>query len=536
MEFSCPARVLVVWTLLLRFCNPWGVFAVDLEAINVFGLDIKAAGQTWFQLSQESFPDARSLEYLDRSVELGNPYGQHLRALMYAVGFQASTPNIAKSILHDHFSMAAGHPQAAMTFGYRALYGHGAPQSCVNALNYYRHAATLVVETLADDYTFLQSVPYHPRLPELSKEDEVNDFNKLIFLASASLKSNNGAYVFRIAKLLLQQPEPHYTLVNQLLLKAAAWGHVKANAYLGIMFAKGWGVTLNATKAREYFIKAPEDGDALYGLGLLFKYGRDIVQDHHAALEYFYAASKLGHVDAVYEAATLMTSLHQAKRYFEAASNSGHAMATFRLAELVEQAPDDSSCSKAIDMYKRVAERMDHPLLRLAWSNYVARNYVDAYWLYRLVAEEGFEVAHTNAAWLLQLYVSQPSDTTRKMLLYRAAHQGSGYAQLELAHAHYSNSNFDLAIRAYSHLTSEPKFRSSKAYMHIAPAYFYLGYMHEMGYGVPCDRSKALDLYIQASAIERRFKWPIDVWKWKWWLQDLWAHWLALLCQLACQA
>ncbi|RHY11975.1 hypothetical protein DYB36_001956 [Aphanomyces astaci] len=491
--------------------------------------DWAATGDALFALGELSFPHGDSVDFIERSARLGNPSAQHHVALMHAVGFPHPSTNLslATSILHDHFASTAGNAPASKTLGYRAMFGQGVPRSCAHALVYYKRAASIVAST----YDIHANLPSYPRLPELQDDarySTAHDFNKLIFLAAAASKTKNGATLYRIAKLLLAQPSPpDYTFVRKLLSQALAWGHLGAAAHLGRMYAHGWGVAVNSIKAREYFLMAPPgDAEALHGLGLL-----SLPSDTRLALHYFQAASKLGHLNGIYHAATLLTSIapQQARRYFEAASMSGHVVATFKYAEIVERTNDlassfEAKCTKVVALYKRVAESVPVPLLDVALTKFQAREYTSAYYLYRLVAEEGNEVAQTNAAFLIrQGYVSEPIDRDVYLsLLRQAARQGSAYAHLELAHASYARAEYAEAMTLYATLTSQAKFQTStSAYVFVSSALFSMGYMHEMGLGVPADRRKAMEQYTRLSQVERRVQVPLALWKWKWWMQDV---------------
>ncbi|RHY29511.1 hypothetical protein DYB32_005085 [Aphanomyces invadans] len=454
--------------------------------------DWAATGDALFALGELSFPGEGSVDYILRSARLGNPSAQHLLALMHAVGFPHPEvkQSTATAVVYDHFASTAGHGPASKSLGYRAMFSQGVPRSCAHALVYYKRAASIVAST----HDIHSHIPTYPRLPELldapSAHSTRQDFDKLLFLASAATKTRNGATLHRIAKLLLAQqtPPPDYKFVRKLLHQAFEWGHLAAAAQLGRLHAHGWGVPINTTRARDFFLMAPEnDAEALHGLGLLnLEAG---MYDGRLALHYFQAASKLGHLNSIYHAATLLTAIapQQSRRYFEAASKSGHVLATFKFAEIMERSneittPFEAKCTAVVALYKRVAESVAVPLMDTALAKFQTRDYTAAYYLYRLAAEEGSEVAQTNAAFLIQRgYVTEPS---------------SAYAQLELALASYANADYAEAMTLYSDLVSQTKFLSSTtAYVFVSPALFTVGYMYEMGYGVPQDRRKALEHY-----------------------------------------
>ncbi|ETW03275.1 hypothetical protein, variant [Aphanomyces invadans] len=394
--------------------------ATALYAAVVTMGDWAATGDALFALGELSFPGEGSVDYILRSARLGNPSAQHLLALMHAVGFPHPEvkQSTATAVVYDHFASTAGHGPASKSLGYRAMFSQGVPRSCAHALVYYKRAASIAAST----HDIHSHIPTYPRLPELldapSAHSTRQDFDKLLFLASAATKTRNGATLHRIAKLLLAQqtPPPDYKFVRKLLHQAFEWGHLAAAAQLGRLHSHGWGVPINTTRARDFFLMAPEnDAEALHGLGLLnLEAG---MYDGRLALHYFQAASKLGHLNSIYYAATLLTAIapQQSRRYFEAASKSGHVLATFKFAEIMERSneittPFEAKCTAVVALYKRVAESVAVPLMDTALAKFQTRDYTAAYYLYRLAAEEGSEVAQTNAAFLIQRgYVTEPS-------------------------------------------------------------------------------------------------------------------------------
>jgi len=93
----------------------------------------------------------------------------------------------------------------------------------------------------------------------------------------------------------------------------------------------------------------------------------------------------------------------QANKYFSLASQSGHVLAFYNLAQMHATGTGVlRSCGTAVELYKNVAERGK-------WGERLMEAHVlqregrtdEAFVIYALLAELGYEVAQSNAAFLL---------------------------------------------------------------------------------------------------------------------------------------
>ena len=89
--------------------------------------------------------------------------------------------------------------------------------------------------------------------------------------------------------------------------KAADWyrrlaktGDPRAQTSLGLMYARGYGVTKNITEAHRWwnFAAAQNDPGAQYNLGLTYAQGEGVAVDHARAARWFREAARRGHVQA----------------------------------------------------------------------------------------------------------------------------------------------------------------------------------------------------------------------------------------------
>ncbi|EQC41369.1 hypothetical protein SDRG_01342 [Saprolegnia diclina VS20] len=483
--------------------------------------DAAATRKALYALGDLAFPSAAAQSLFEQSAALGHAGAQHTLALLAAV--DDATPSLATSVLYDAFSAAGGDSRAAQTLGYRSLYGLGAPLSCAAALQYYKQQAAIVVREGA------AMVAGQWRKPiSLVDDDDRNptlDQYKLTYVAASAISSKDGKVLFRAAKHLLQRGNIDFLLVRHWLVLALTFGETPAAAYLGHFYAFGWGGPINYAKALAAYLiaKDAKGGEALLGIGLLYLHGHGVAQSTELALEHFDKAALQGHAEAMYYVARILTSKKQlslAARYYEAASKSGHALGMHAYAGLIEKTsihPFLRTCALAVTLYKRVSEASVHPWLDRAHAAFHRGDHATSFLLYRLVAEEGYTTALDNALWLVHEGYVVASDAVRHRLVERAAAQGSGLGKLLQADAWLKAGDHKRALVAYASLVTT----KTLSYKHIAPAYYSLGYMHEMGLGVLRSRAQALEYYRQSIAVERRVQLPIELWTWKWALLDV---------------
>ncbi len=163
----------------------------------------------------------------------------------------------------------------------------------------------------------------------------------------------------------------------ELFRKAADKGSVAAMNGLGFLYLNGIAVKQSATTALVHFKKAAEQGspDAQFNLGSMYFSGQGVKQDHSVALRYFTLAAGQSHTRAIFNLALMHL----------------HGMAT------------PTSCTVAIKLLKTVAERGEQALwLKEAHADYLEGHDLRSFLFYLQAAEQGFEVAQHNAAWLLE--------------------------------------------------------------------------------------------------------------------------------------
>ncbi|KAJ1297878.1 hypothetical protein BS78_01G411600 [Paspalum vaginatum] len=286
--------------------------------------------------------------------------------------------------------------------------------------------------------------------------------------------------------------ERNYTEAYMWLTLAAKQQHYSAYNGLGYLYVKGYGVEKkNLTKARELFELAVENKEpgGHYNLGVLYLKGIGVKRDVIRACNHLLNAVNAGQPKAIYQVAKLFQRGIGLKQNLH--------MATM--------------------LYKSVAERGPwSSLSRWALESYLKGDVGKALLLYSRMADLGYEVAQSNAAWILDRYGDQSicmgesgfcSDMERHLrshaLWWQASEQGNEHAALLIGDAYYYGRgvarDYDRAAEAYMHARSQSN----------AQAIFNLGYMHEHGHGLPLDLHLAKRYYDQAVEVDSAAKLPV---------------------------
>ncbi|KAF2597336.1 hypothetical protein F2Q68_00008960 [Brassica cretica] len=306
--------------------------------------------------------------------------------------------------------------------------------------------------------------------------------------------------------------ERNYTKAFQCLTLAAEGGLDSAFTGLGYLYVKGYGVDKNYTKARECFEKVSdsEDPSGMYYLGMLYLKGIGVKRDVKKATKYFLVASNAGLPKAMYQIAKMLHAGAELKKN----PNMLKLVTNFLT---MNAKCNELHFRRAAAFYKSVAERGPwNSLSRWALEAYMKGDVGKAFILYSRMSELGYEVAQSNAAWILDKYgersmcmgvsefcTAKERKERAHALWWRASKQGNDYAALLVGDAYYhargNGRDFVRAAEAYMYAKSQLN----------AQAMFNLGYMHEYGQGLSFDLNLAKSYYNQAFENEPVSRLPI---------------------------
>ncbi|KAG1701310.1 Protein sel-1 1 [Nymphon striatum] len=470
----------------------------------------------------EQFEGAKEL--FEELSEKGSPVGQMGLGLMYGVGIGYNSSQ-AKSLIHYTFSALGGNSWSQMAIAYRYWSGIGVPIVCETALTYYRKVASKVAELLSvTGGSAIQRVRLQDEIENpgsstgILDEDLLQYYKLLADKGDIQAQLGLGQLYYQGGRGVMQDHQRAYNY----FLNAANAGNANAMAFLGKMYMEGGSaVKQNNQTALLYFNNAARLNNPVgqSGLGLMYLYGKGVEkldfkfisymmanlvtmcliefvfnqQDANKAFSQFQRAADQGWVDGqlqlgnmFYRGIGVQKDVKKAIKYYDLASKSGHVLAYYNLALIHASGTGViRSCQTAVELFKNVAERGK-------WGEHFMDAYLDykngliheALIKYMLLAEMGYEVAQSNAAFILDKLESKcfnENEAYARALLYlkRSASQGNSASRLKLGDYHYygygTSVDYEIATNEYK-VASEQHSN--------AQAMFNLGYMHEKGFGL----------------------------------------------------
>ncbi|XP_014797391.1 PREDICTED: protein sel-1 homolog 1 isoform X1 [Calidris pugnax] len=454
-----------------------------------------------------------SKELLEKLTEEGSPKGQMALGFLYASGLGVNSSQ-AKALVYYTFGALGGNLIAHMILGYRYWAGIGVLQSCESALTHYR----LVANHVASDISLTGgTVVQRIRLPDevenpgmasgMLEEDLIQYYQFLAEKGDVQAQVGLGQLHLHGGRGVEQNHQRAFEYFSQ----AANAGNSHAMAFLGKMYSEGSDVVPQSNEtALQYFKKAADMGNPVgqSGLGMAYLYGRGVPVNYELALKYFQKAAEQGWVDGqlqlgsmYYNGIGVKRDYKQALKYFNLASQGGHILAFYNLAQMHATGTGVMrSCHTAVELFKNVCERGRwSERLMTAYNSYKDGDSNSAVVQYLLLAEQGYEVAQSNAAFILdqkEASIVGENETYPRALLHwnRAAAQGYTVARIKLGDYHFYGFGTDVDYEtAFIH------YRLASEQQHSAQAMFNLGYMHEKGLGIKQDIHLAKRFYDMAA-------------------------------------
>uniref|UniRef100_A0A8D3DAA9 Fibronectin type-II domain-containing protein n=1 Tax=Scophthalmus maximus TaxID=52904 RepID=A0A8D3DAA9_SCOMX len=435
----------------------------------------------------------KAREMFEKLAVEGSPKAQMALGFLYAAGLGVNSSQ-AKALVYYTFGALGGNLVAHMILGYRYWGGVGVPQSCESALTHYR----LVANQVANDV----SLTGGSAVQRIRLLDEVE---------------NPGSTSGMLEEDLIQ----YYQFL-------AEKGDVQAQVGLGQLHLHGGrGVEQNHQRAYDYFNQAANAGNthAMAFLGKMYSEGSEFLpQNNETALQYFKKAAEQGWVDGQLQLGTMYYSecggfrlyaclflllygigvkrdYKQALKFFNLASQAGHILAFYNLAQMHATGTGVMrSCHTAVELFKNVCERGRwSERLMTAYASFKEGEADAALVQYLLLAEQGYEVAQSNVAFVLDqkgAKIFSENETYPRALLHwtRAAAQGYTVARIKLGDYHFYGYGTDVDYE-----TAVIHYRLASEQQHSAQAMFNLGYMHEKGLGIKQDIHLAKRFYDMAA-------------------------------------
>ncbi|KAG2457752.1 SE1L1 protein, partial [Polypterus senegalus] len=328
-----------------------------------------------------------------------------------------------------------------------------------------------------------------------------------------------------------------------LLMKAADMGHIKAMEKVANAMLFGDYLTQNIHQAKEIFEKLAIEGSPKAQMALVYytfgALGGNLIA--HMILGYRYwggigvpqsCESALTHYRLVANHVASDISLTggsvvQRIRLLDEAENPGMASGMLEedliqyyqflaekgdvQAQMYSEGSDavPQNNETALQYFKKAAELLFKNVcergrwserLMSAYSSYKDGDADSAIVQYLLLAEQGYEVAQSNVAFILdqteEVKLFSENETYPRALLHwnRAAAQGYTVARIKLGDYHFYGYGTDVDYE-----TAVIHYRLASEQQHSAQAMFNLGYMHEKGLGIKQDIHLAKRFYDMAA-------------------------------------
>ncbi|CAM9189460.1 unnamed protein product [Chrysoparadoxa australica] len=474
---------------------------------------------------------------------------QHLKAV------QLYGSDDALALTHDYFAALQGNALAQASLGYRHFYGYGTSQSCEAALPYYESAAKQVIDTLHE--VGVLPMVERMRLSDVSSQGklQVDNDHEVVSYYKHTARSGDLAAMKTLGSLYYHGQRG----VQQDLAKAAEYfrrtadgGDTSAAGSYGEMLQKGLGVERDYDQALLYLRQGGNESHALSGMANAYLKGLGVKKDLQRAASLYEAATKSRvNPDALFHLGLLamgedgsgqgqgkgqvasrqkeLPAKHDANKafpLFSSAAQHGHVEALFRVGQMYSRGEGIAqSCQVALLNFKNVVERG-------AWSEglanaqrlYHAGDKSAALWEYTQLAEAGYEVAQSNAAWLLEHgecgQMSKLECEAAALRMYQhSAKQGWAQSSLKVGDFHYYGMgglevDYVKAAQQY-HEASEG--REGK----LPQAMFNLGLMYQHGQGLKQDFHLAKRYYDLAAETSMDSRVPVKLAMWSMKLQQM---------------
>ncbi|OWZ08066.1 Sel-1 family protein [Phytophthora megakarya] len=497
-----------------------------------------------------------ALRLYAEAAALGASRAQFHVAVALSYGLWGFPQDEAAAVSHYYFAAVGGNIGAAMALGHKHLLGLGAPKKCESAVRYYEVAANEAVARREQNIS-------HPKIYDLPHR-------RLKTMAETQHKKNmpGDSAIVDYYQFSADKGDPDATLnlatlyyygarglaqdvirAATLFQKAYELGASGGAYHLGHIYSLGIGVPQDNATAFKYLQEAVNEGNtaAQNELAHMYLLGKGIKVDEEQAVSLFKAAAKQGSMEAFYNlgvlhmrgdgsTGTVLGTEHPeyevAHGYFQVAAHQGHTISSHKLGHMsLHGIGTTRSCKNAVESFKMVAERGEwDQVLTQAYKDFKRKDYEAAFMKYAVMAQQGYEVAQHNAAYLLDYDFLTPSAfspmlsltpsgmeleeevvASTAVMLYRlAAQQGNVDANLKIGDYYYFGKGGHPVdfVKASAHYSLACK-RSN------AQAMFNLALMYEHGMGVEQDFYLAKRFFDKARVAHSDASVPVTLALWK---------------------
>ncbi|KAF4969656.1 hypothetical protein FZEAL_10194 [Fusarium zealandicum] len=509
----------------------------------------------------------------------GNTTAQYMLGVYYSTGIgHVVKRDQAKALLYYTFAAIRGNARAEMATAFRHHAGIGTTKNCEAAVRFYKSVADKAIAwhrsgppggmswvqqswRISDDdggiygegasasSAGMNAFKTSPGSDANAAIDDVIEYLDLMSQKGDSKASYNLGRIYYEGQRGLDRDldlaRKYFSLVASRYWRKDGRLHenlkpgiekiaTKAAGYLGRMYLRGDGMAQNFERARLWFERGITQGDAQsqHGLGLIMLNGYGQKENVKMAMELFKASADQDYAPALVQMGHLyldqggQEDVRIANNYFELAGRHGNIEAHYYIAEMIHHGVGrEKLCGASLTYYKSVAEKAE-PLVT-SWGDangaYEAGDHELAFLEYLLAAEQGYEKAQTNIAYMLD--ATQPR-LSLSSLLYKARPESSLLKNPALALVYWTRSsrqsNVDSLVKMGDYYFSGVGtqldvakavqcYTGASDYSQSAQALFNLGWMHENGIGLVQDFHLAKRYYDHALEVNEEAYLPVTL-------------------------
>ncbi|KAG7400948.1 Protein sel-1 1 [Phytophthora boehmeriae] len=490
------------------------------------------------------------------AAAMGAPRAQFHVGVAQSYGLWGFPLDEAGAMTNYYFAALGGDIGAAMALGHKHLLGLGAPKKCESAVRYYEVAANEGVARREQNVSrpAIYDLPYRrlKTLAETQHKKNLPSDSAIVDYYQFSADKGDPDATLNLATLHYYGArglEQDVERAAVLFKKAYDLGASGGAYHLGHIYNHGIGVPQDNATALKYLQEAVNEGNtaAQNELAHMYLLGKGTTPNELEAVNLFKAAAKQGSMEAFYNLGVLHMrgggskgsvvaidhpEYEVAHGYFQVAAHQGHTISSHKLGHMsLHGIGTTRSCKNAVESFKMVAERGEWDrVLSQAYRDFKHQDYEAAFMKYAVMAQQGYEVAQHNAAYLLDYDFLTPSAfssalsltpfsveldedvvaTTAVMLYKLAAQQGNVDANLKIGDYYYYGKGGHPVdfVKASAHYSLASK-RSN------AQAMFNLGLMYEHGVGVEQDFYLAKRFFDKARVAHSDANVPVTLALWK---------------------
>ncbi|KAI3384106.1 hypothetical protein SNEBB_009399 [Seison nebaliae] len=492
----------------------------------------------------------------------GNGRANFILGLFHATGLAGYQLSQAKTLVYYSVGAYAEDEFASMALGYRYLNSISVNGSCELALAFYRrvavHVARQIHSSLGHSTQIINRVRllneegdtsfWLSKVPGSTANNNVNDASSFIsqdLLQYYEVIAERGEVTAQmiVAQLYMQGARGlsiNYKKALHYYSLAAEQNMPNALAFIGKMYLEGnHGIERNYNLAFKYLKKAVDNNNmiAQATLGYMYYFGIYVEKDEKEAFALFSKSANQGYGEGQlflgmmhFNGEGTPKNYKLAEKNFRLACQGGHVLAFHSLGEMYAAGIGVvRHCATAVELFRTVAERGRWGrMFNDAHQQYINGNYASAFMLYTLLGELGYEIAQSNAAYILETFLDRDSSKDKKIfgdyfeitkrqhdvnihnrtfiLWNRAAQQQSVVARIRLGDYYYYGKGTEID---YLSAAAQYKMASEKSFS--AQALFNLGYMHLKGIGLAPDIHLAKRFYDRAAEVSSDAYVPVSL-------------------------